>query len=265
MADEFEELQRLAGLLDEGKITVDEYERLRTELYSDVSPSADPVEPETSSQAPGWYNDPSGAASHQAYWDGEKWTGHTRAGPGQPAPAATSSSKTLAWVAIAVVGGIVLISILALIAVQLAGTEVSETFAGIGESLDDSESTSYGTDPDMDMLYDGCSDGSNADCDMLWLVSPINSEYEDLSIVCGGRTVPIEQGSATCITTLETFSEVVDLRTQCQGGFFAACDALFYISEVGSTDEDVAVTCGGLNDPDSLTSCWVLYGFGTRD
>jgi hypothetical protein len=27
---------------------------------------------------PGWYSDPEGVRSHQAYWDGEKWTGETR-------------------------------------------------------------------------------------------------------------------------------------------------------------------------------------------
>ena len=29
---------------------------------------------------PGWYNDPEGVYSHQAYWDGEKWTGEIRLG-----------------------------------------------------------------------------------------------------------------------------------------------------------------------------------------
>lgn len=30
---------------------------------------------------PGWYNDPEGRYSHQAYWDGEAWTGATRERP----------------------------------------------------------------------------------------------------------------------------------------------------------------------------------------
>jgi hypothetical protein len=31
---------------------------------------------------PGWYHDPSGVTSHQAWWDGTKWTGATRPDPG---------------------------------------------------------------------------------------------------------------------------------------------------------------------------------------
>lgn len=27
---------------------------------------------------PGWYKDPDGLATHQAWWDGEKWTGVVR-------------------------------------------------------------------------------------------------------------------------------------------------------------------------------------------
>ena len=30
---------------------------------------------------PGWYYDPEGRYSHQAYWDGERWTGATRRPP----------------------------------------------------------------------------------------------------------------------------------------------------------------------------------------
>ncbi|MEA2001874.1 MAG: DUF2510 domain-containing protein, partial [Actinomycetota bacterium] len=29
---------------------------------------------------PGWYNDSEGVHEHQAYWDGEQWTGETRRG-----------------------------------------------------------------------------------------------------------------------------------------------------------------------------------------
>lgn len=28
----------------------------------------------------GWYDDPTGRATHQAYWNGEEWTGQTRPG-----------------------------------------------------------------------------------------------------------------------------------------------------------------------------------------
>jgi hypothetical protein len=41
-------------------------------------------------KAPGWYNDPEGVHHrHQAYWDGEKWTGQTR-----PIPSAVPPHKS---------------------------------------------------------------------------------------------------------------------------------------------------------------------------
>ncbi|MGA8040638.1 MAG: DUF2510 domain-containing protein, partial [Acidimicrobiia bacterium] len=68
MSDRFEELERLARLLDEGKIDSQEYARLKQEIM-DESGAVTPAVP----TAPGWYNDPTGKATHQAYWDGEKW------------------------------------------------------------------------------------------------------------------------------------------------------------------------------------------------
>ena len=263
MVNEYKELQRLAKMLEEGEISAVEYERLRAELYDDVASRDDPADADTEAIEPGWYYDPTGVASHQAYWDGEKWTGATRPGPaqiGQP----TKSSRSLVGVSVAVGAAIVLIVILAVVVVQFAGSAVSETFSEIGSSLD-AAGDSYGSDPGMDMLYDGCSEGSNADCDMLWLISPIGSEYEDVSIVCGGRSEALDQTSTSCIATRGTFSEVDDLRAQCEGGFNAACDALYYISEIGSDDETLAMTCGGRAEADAVTSCWRVYGFGTRD
>lgn len=51
-------------------------------LDSDV-PGPRPVEPPVELPVePGWYNDPTGAYTHQAYWDGHRWTGAVR--PGVP-------------------------------------------------------------------------------------------------------------------------------------------------------------------------------------
>lgn len=71
-----EDLQALGKMLDEGKIDRSEYERLKVELLEEDEPvvQANPME----GKPPGWYSDPVGAAQHQAYWDGEGWTGQTR-------------------------------------------------------------------------------------------------------------------------------------------------------------------------------------------
>lgn len=72
----FDDLQALGRMLDEGKIDRDEYDRLKADLMAEGESSA-PADPMEKKPA-GWYNDPSGKAQHQAYWDGEKWTGETR-------------------------------------------------------------------------------------------------------------------------------------------------------------------------------------------
>lgn len=63
---------------------------------SDV-PDTRPVEPPVELPVePGWYKDPTGEFSHQAYWDGEQWTGEVR--PGSPNRATTNAGP--GWAAI---------------------------------------------------------------------------------------------------------------------------------------------------------------------
>lgn len=149
MSDRFTELERLARLLDEGKIDSKEYARLKQEIMgeSDGTPSVP--------TAPGWYNDPTGKATHQAYWDGDKWTGATRDGP-TPSPADTPPVATSQrgrsgcfWIVMAVIVLIVLGAIGALVAVMVAGRTVTQSLtqiesvlaqSGICDSLDDGQS-----------------------------------------------------------------------------------------------------------------------------
>jgi len=48
---------------------------------------------------PGWYNDPEGVRPHQAYWDGEKWTGAIRRETDQP----TRKNRAWMWVVFGIV------------------------------------------------------------------------------------------------------------------------------------------------------------------
>ena len=121
----------------------------------------------------------------------------------------------------------------------------------------------YGSEPTLDMLYDGCQAGSLADCDTLYLISEIGSEYEDQAITCGGRSEPVAEDS-NCMFTEQDFTEVDDLVAQCESGFYPACDTLYVVSVIGSPEEDIATSCGGIREVGNLLPCHLAYGFGSR-
>lgn len=95
-----EELERLGRLLDEGKLTTEEFEQAKAALLRESSTRSE-------ERAPGWYNDPSGKATHQAYWDGAKWTGATHPAAGTTAPVSPGKSGTPEWAK--AVGGLVIV------------------------------------------------------------------------------------------------------------------------------------------------------------
>lgn len=124
--------------------------------------------------------------------------------------------------------------------------------------------STYGSDPTLDMLYDGCEAGSMADCDMLYLPADYGGEYEEFALTCGGRVEPIDPASEFCMSVMNDFSEEADLATQCESGFYVACDLLYLISSIGSAEEELAASCGGARDPDPATPCWLKFGMGSR-
>lgn len=123
--------------------------------------------------------------------------------------------------------------------------------------------SSYGDDPVLDRLNDGCLAGSLADCDMLYLAADFGSEYEAVATSCGDLVEELELTS-TCMSALQDYSEAEDLASQCQDGFFLACDAYYLITVVGSEEEELATTCGGVRESSLTTPCWLAYGFGSR-
>lgn len=134
-----EDLERLGEMLDEGKIDREEYERLKRDLLEESEPKS-PMEEKSA----GWYSDPAGKASHQAYWNGEQWTGATRPSPSESA-SSDSRSGLPRWVW--VVGGIAILAIW--IGSQLdSQSDVEETFEEIAAALDndDTPATSGGND-----------------------------------------------------------------------------------------------------------------------
>lgn len=55
-------------------------------------------------------------------------------------------------------------------------------------SVDDGffgDADTYGDDPELDALWDGCAAGDYAACDTLWIESPFGSDYESFAETCG--------------------------------------------------------------------------------
>lgn len=107
MSSYFEDLKELQAMLERGEVTRGQYDVVKAGLLADMSQ-------DSSSMEPGWYNDPSGQASQQAYWDGSNWTGATRPDPGighspsaSPVAAAKSPIYKRGWfIALVVVLGV---------------------------------------------------------------------------------------------------------------------------------------------------------------
>lgn len=112
--------------------------------------------------------------------------------------------------------------------------------------------TSYGDDPGLDELYDGCQEGADIACDLLFLESAVDSEYEMLAVTCGGRTPPaagpcsVELASVDADGLIDAASPGADrLVERCEGGDQLACDLLGAVAPVGSAIEQIGITCGG--------------------
>lgn len=117
----------------------------------------------------------------------------------------------------------------------------------------------YGSNALLDQLYDTCSSGDLATCDILYLSAPEGSEYQALAISCGelGGEHP-----GTCVADLGadgdggalalTYGDdplLDELWTRCADGDLASCDDLFLASPMGSEYEAFGATCGSIGEP----------------
>lgn len=114
----------------------------------------------------------------------------------------------------------------------------------------------YGTDADLDALYDLCAGGANYACDDLWRKSPVNSEYETFAAECAGRGRV--SGTTWCTENYGAYGTHPDmdaLYDLCAGGDNSACDDLYFASPGGSEYEEFAETCGGRGMPEGSSFC----------
>jgi hypothetical protein len=70
-----------------------------------TEPGRNGTRPESSTpREPDWYHDPEGRYTHQAYWDGEKWTGEIRP---RPRPQKSLEDKVISGIAWIIIGVVV--------------------------------------------------------------------------------------------------------------------------------------------------------------
>ncbi|HZK04692.1 MAG TPA: hypothetical protein VFC82_02465 [Actinomycetaceae bacterium] len=115
----------------------------------------------------------------------------------------------------------------------------------------------YGSDPQLDGLWDSCAAGNMADCDELYWVSDFGSEYEEFGSTCGGTASAsfgqCEPDGSDVFGFLEGMSygdnaELDALYDSCEAGTMADCDELWRQSQINSEYEQFAETCGGRTD-----------------
>ena len=111
-------------------------------------------------------------------------------------------------------------------------TDVPDTTATTAEP-EDSPFT-YGDDPQLDALTDGCTPGDLAACDVLYDDSQLDSDYERYGEACGARTAVLFFGGECSVAFVEGSTDVVNA---CADGDMAACDSLYQDSAFWSAYE----------------------------
>ena len=99
----------------------------------------------------------------------------------------------------------------------------------------------------LDEQYSLCEEGDMQACDDLYFNAPFGSEEEAFAKTCGGTSETEFGGNCANMNT--------DYRSDCEAGDMEACDQLFFLSDVGSDDEDFGRTCGGTADGTTAGLC----------
>jgi len=103
-------------------------------------------------------------------------------------------------------------------------------------------------------LTAGCEDGDYIMCDVLYQAAPFDSELETYADTCGNRT----SGEGFCATEFDVDIDLDALETECLAGDMFSCDQLYIYTPIGSVEEEIGQSCGGL-ERESRT-CVVDHG-----
>lgn len=120
------------------------------------------------------------------------------------------------------------------------------------QSDSQADSGNYGSDPELDQLWDDCAEGELDACDALYLSAATGTEYEKFGASCGDRG----DGFGSCAVLGGASSTAEDgsfgsdpaldlLWVECESGSMVACDDLYLGSPIGSEYEEFGAACGG--------------------
>ena len=221
---------------------------------------------------------PSAGMPPGGYGGGGGWQGPGGyGGPGGPGGygAPKSNKSAILWIvlALAVVGVIVGV-ILVLISgkddptpaptTPIAGPTTPGPSTSPTPSAEEGE---YGSDSELDALWDSCAGGDMEACDDLWLASPWDSGYYDFAVTCGG--LETESMSGQCeIRDRKAYGDdpAMDaLWDSCATGVWEDCDALASNVPSGSEYYEFAYSCGNTETNPGYAGCLAIHVFGYGD
>jgi hypothetical protein len=124
----------------------------------------------------------------------------------------------------------------------------------------------YGDDPRFDAMQDDCLGGELRACDLLFLVSSTNSDYEAVGMTCGD-TAAISRELCGVAVVLDRSGYAPDdspelqvLADDCGGGDLTSCDLLYRIAPIGHELENLGFTCGGRVAVGAVPDCRTRLG-----
>lgn len=129
-------------------------------------------------------------------------------------------------------------------------------------------SDGYGSDAQLDALWDDCEAGDFEACDDLFFAADYGTEYSDFGDSCGNRNEPAGYcvdiygtGSSGSSSTAGTYGSDIYLDLLwdlCEAGDYASCDDLYIEAPIGSEYEYFGDSCGYRNEPAGY--CEDIYG-----
>lgn len=137
---------------------------------------------------------------------------------------------------------------------------VSYTTAALGDAIDeilndpqdldtDCSGSTYGTDADLDALWDTCAEGRYWACDVLYQLSSAGTDYESFGARCGEADVDTQEYCVDLFGTAvpNDFGDdnlLDEAWVACEKGDAEGCDRLYFLAPLDTRYEEFGATCG---------------------